>query len=111
MTNTQTSETQRPSHVAHQRLVRHPARIQWKPNYIPSEKRLCLTRIRWERGTVGDGKGYSSKLSVSLILEPRDVWVGLYWKCDTFTKTVWLCLLPCLPIRIKLHKSWGGIFP
>lgn len=86
-------------------------RVQWMPNLVCSENRICLTRIRWERGTVGDGKGYSSKLSVSLIWEPRDIWIGLYWDTSV-NATVWyLCLLPCLPLRFKLVKSWGGIFP
>ncbi len=60
-------------------------RVQWIPNFIHSEKRLCLTRIRWENGKPGFG-GYSSKLSISLCL-------------------AWL------PIRIKLVRSYGGMYP
>lgn len=86
-------------------------RIQWIPNWVKSERRLCLTRIRWERGKVGDGKGYSCKLSVSLIWEPRDIWIGLFWDKKHSERTWYLCLLPLLPIRFKLLKSFGGIFP
>lgn len=100
-------QIERPLH----RLVRGHARVQWIPNLVRYENRICLTRIRWERGTVGDGKGYSSKLSVSLIWEPRDIWIGLYWDTSVNAKVWYLCLLPCLPIRFKLVKSWGGIFP
>lgn len=92
--------------------VRHFPRIQKWPNYIKSEKRLCLTRIRWETGTVGDGKGYSSKLSISVLWEPRDMWVGLFWDVKSQGERSWyLCLIPCLPIRFKLVRAWGGIFP
>lgn len=87
-------------------------RIQKYPNLIASEKRICLTRIRWETGIVGWGTGYSSKLSISLIWEPRDIWLGLFWDSrGAHEKTWYLCLLPCLPIRFKLVRSWGGIFP
>lgn len=86
-------------------------RIQKIPNYIKSERRLCLTRIRWETGTVGDGKGYSSKLSISVIWEPRVILVGLFWEVKSSHERAWyICPLPCLPIRIKLVRSWGGIF-
>lgn len=89
-----------------------PIRIQWLPNLVPQERRVCLTRIRWETGAVGDGKGYSSKLSVSLILEPRDLWIGLFWEAKgTHERSWYLCLIPCLPIRFKLVRSFGGIFP
>lgn len=87
-------------------------RIQWKPNIVGSERRICLTRIRWENGTPGDGKGYSSKLSVSLVFEPRDIWMGLYWNKPSQREcAAWMCLIPCFPIRIQLLKSYGGRFP
>jgi hypothetical protein len=31
------------------------------------EKKVRLFRLIWERGTVGDGKGYSAKLAVSMV--------------------------------------------
>jgi len=34
--------------------------------------------------------------------QPRDVWVGLYWKRIGHCVDAWICLLPCLP----LHISW-----
>ena len=85
--------------------------MQKRPNVISRERRICLTRIRWERGTVGDGRGYSASLSFSLCFEPRDLWVGLYWsKGEIYNWFGWLCLIPCLPLRIHFQKSYGGRF-
>ncbi len=92
-------------------------RVQWIPNLVRSEKRICLTRIRWERGQVGvAGGGYSAKLSVSLCFVPEDFWTGVFWKRRmkdelTHRGTLYVCLIPMLPLRFKLIKSWGGIIP
>lgn len=82
--------------------------IQWRPNFVRSERRLVLTRICWNRGTPGDGKGYSVKLTVSLCWAWYDLWVGLFVKRETFGFILFLCLLPCLPIRIHYQRSYGG---
>jgi len=80
-------------------------RIQTCPNVITRENRICLTRIRWENGTV------SNKLSVSLCFDWRSLWVGLFVKQRCHGFYAWLCLLPCLPIRVSFQRSYGGIFP
>lgn len=93
-----------------------PLRIQFPPNLIWAERRLCLTRIRWENGVFGvRGGGYSAKLSISLCFVPEDLWVGVFWKRRlkkevTNRGTVFICLIPMLPIRIKLVKTWGGSY-
>lgn len=86
-------------------------RIQWQPNYIASERRLCLTRLRWERGEVGDGDGYSAKLSVSVCWKWQDMWIGLFVKPEVYGWLAWICILPCLPIRLSYQRSYGGRFP
>ncbi len=87
-------------------------RLQWRPNFIGPERRLCLTRVYWNRGTPGDGKGYSTKISVSLCWRWRLFFVGAFFPPQTSLDDtmLWLCLLPCLPIRIHLLRSWGGSF-
>jgi hypothetical protein len=32
---------------------------------------------------------------LSLVLEPRDLWIGVY----VAPGAVWVCLVPCLPLR------------
>lgn len=34
--------------------------------YDPTQRKFRLFRLLWTRGVVGDGKGYSAKLAVSL---------------------------------------------
>ena len=50
-------------------------------------------------------------LLVSFLFEPRDVWIGLFWKSDPpfeavgiYDLTFYLCLLPCLPLRIHFWR-------
>jgi len=54
--------------------------------YSPDEKRYRIGRFVWTVGTVGDGTGYSCKLSVAL-----------QWS------------FPFL--RITLRRAYGGIYP
>lgn len=35
--------------------------------WSPLERKARLFRVMWERGAVGDGKGYSSKLAASFV--------------------------------------------
>ncbi len=45
--------------------------MQLKPvmTWSAEERKARLFRVMWERGTVGDGKGYSAKLAASLVLK------------------------------------------
>jgi hypothetical protein len=44
-------------------------------------------------------RGYA--VQFSLLWEPRDLWRGLYWDGTADgSYRVYLCLVPCLPIRI-----------
>ena len=58
--------------------------------------RLC--RVMWERGTVGDGKGYSVKLSIAL--GPKIIsW--RWWDGREIEATV-------LGLRLHYQRSYGG---
>lgn len=94
-------------------------RIQKLPNIIRRENRICLTRIRWEsmkRCNTGQFMQASHKLSISLCWKWEDLWIGAFWQGPKFAEagdrfTLWICLLPCLPIRLKLIRTFGGIIP
>lgn len=75
--------------------------MQLKPvmTWSAEERKARLFRVMWERGTVGDGKGYSAKLAASLVLKLAE------WKryADGWRVTV---------IGLSLHyrRSYGGRF-
>jgi hypothetical protein len=45
--------------------------------------------------------------TLAIKFEPRDIWVGVYWLTDGWgvirVLTLYICLLPCLPLRIDLE--------
>jgi hypothetical protein len=76
---------------------------------VEKSRRFFLGRWRWESQRLG--RAVSHEVSASIYFEPRDLWVGLYWEHDEFERwCFYLCLLPCLPLRVKFRRSWGGRF-
>lgn len=66
--------------------------------YSPNERLFRLGRLVWNTGNVGDGKGYSTKLSFALTpklfrwyREPSHVWT-----------------LVVLGVRVQRSTSYGG---
>ncbi len=59
-------------------------------------RRTHIGEPRWS------SRGYG--VQVSLLWEPRDLWVGVFW--DRIVEPdgirVFICLLPCLPIRLSI---------
>ena len=74
-------------------------RARWIGRYDASLRALRLGRVMWERGTVGDGDGYSSKLS--LALHPR----LLRWQRDPGRG--WCLTLA--GVRVHYQRAYGGI--
>lgn len=62
-------------------------------------KLLRLFRIIWDRGDVGDGKGYSNSFSVAL----TPTLLRFRRECDGWIATVF-------GVRIHRQWSWGGRF-
>lgn len=69
--------------------------------YSPSERVYRLFRWVWQKGQVGDGKGFSSKFSVSLV--PR----LFRFAKDNNTGNGWYVTV----LGLRLHHQWnfGGI--
>ena len=67
--------------------------------WSPVERKIRLFRLMWERGTVGDGKGYSAKLAFSLV--PR--LAGWKRELDGWRATI-------AGLSIHYRRSYGGRF-
>lgn len=76
----------------------HSILFLWVGRLDPNFKMLRLARVVWQRGRVGDGRGYSVKLSVGL--RPK----LFQWNCGTYE---WA--LTFLGIRLHYQRSYGGI--
>lgn len=37
--------------------------------------------------------------------EPRDVWFGVFWDRSPSVLKIFVCLIPCFPIRIELERT------
>jgi hypothetical protein len=49
-------------------------------------------------------KLYKSQFkSFKWFFEPRDIWIGLYWKRYPLSIDIYICPLPMLPINIYLQ--------
>ena len=51
--------------------------------------------------------------NIRVLFEPRDLWVGLFWKVEPQVGVnklfLYICLLPCVPIRIIFSASRGQL--
>lgn len=74
-------------------------RFKWVGRYDPGARMLRLARVMWERGTVGDGKGYSTKVSVAL----RPALFA--WNRTGYPE--WM--LTVMGVRLHVQRSYGGI--
>lgn len=74
-------------------------RVKWVGRYDGTLKCLRLFRVMWERGAVGSGSGYSSKVSIGLV--PRLA----NFEREFCGWTLDLCF-----IRVHHVRSYGGIF-
>lgn len=72
-------------------------------------RNLCLGRLAWE--TYPQGRECSHEVSIRLLWELRDLWVGLFWQNDEYERWVfYFILIPTLVLRVKFRRSWGGRF-
>jgi hypothetical protein len=37
--------------------------------------------------------------------EPRDLWVGLFWRRTAIALHLYVCVLPCVPLHISIRRT------
>lgn len=47
------------------------------------------------------------RLIVQFQWEPRDVWVGLFWRRTEIALHLYICLLPFVPLHITIARPRG----
>lgn len=88
-----------------------PVRVWVGAVHMKDEARICLARVRFEMKDDHD-RTVSNKWSLSLCWKPQDGWIGAFWQTTSnWNFYLWICILPCLPIRIHRVRTWGGIIP
>ena len=43
-------------------------------------------------------------MSIRVLWEPRDCWVGVFWRRSKLRWQVYVCLVPCLPILFEWER-------
>ncbi len=105
-----TTQEQREAQAVAQAQEAFP-KYRWIGTLSTKEKRLRLFLFCWLRG-FGPGWGapdhYNAALSIGIEWKLADLWLGVFWKGGRDEWWVWVCLLPCLPIRFHYRRSYGG---
>lgn len=90
---------------------KHFPKWRWIGTWSRREKRLRLLKFSWLRG-LGPGWGapghYNAALSIGVEWKLADLWLGIFWKGARDDREVWVCLLPCIPIRFHYQRAYGG---
>lgn len=77
------------------------------PFNISGPRRLCVNRVSFIRP---NDYHFGFKISTSIVFEPRDLWVGAYWRRESGEFFLYLCVIPMMPIRFHFKRSYGGRF-
>ena len=73
-------------------------KLKWVGTWDHVERKLRVLRLMWTRGTVGDGRGYSAKLS--LALRPALFAVRREWQSLAVT---------LFGVQVHYQRAYGGI--
>lgn len=67
--------------------------------------RFVLARWEWMR----QKEPPLREVSVSLVWEPRDLWIGAYIAPPEFGHLIlFICLIPCIALRLHFKRHWGA---
>ena len=87
--------------------IRRPGLRLWS-FLFHTGRRLYWLRMERMRGPSNGGRTPLHSFSACTIWEPRDLWIGLYWVKESEGLILFLCLLPCLPLRLHFKKKFGA---
>lgn len=45
------------------------------------------------------------KIEARILFEPRDFWVGIFWRTAPGELEVFVCLVPCLPLHFRFRSA------
>jgi len=45
------------------------------------------------------------RLKVQFQLEPKDLWIGLFWRRTEIALHLYICILPIVPLHITIARS------
>lgn len=76
-------------------------------NVLGSRWMWCFKRYYWNVGNVGDGVGYSNKLSLSLLFRGHNWAIGVTYGRVGESRITYISFLP-LSLRIHWKKNYGG---
>ncbi len=66
-----------------------------------------ITGALWLMNSADSRNGWRSRVDIILKFEPRDIWVGVYWKRSTILKRLdfWICIVPMVPLHIRWWRA------
>jgi len=70
--------------------------------------RICRFMKKHGEGPFVGGDNFDAKLSFAIEIKLADFWIGCFWKKAQNDLWIWICLIPCFPIRVHYQKSYGG---
>lgn len=93
--------------------IRKPGLRIWSLLFCPDKsltrsRRLYWFRVEHMRGPSNGGRTPLHSLSACTVWEPRDLWVGVYWVKESNGLILFVCALPCLPLRLHFKKEFGA---
>ncbi len=47
-------------------------------------------------------------MKAKLKFEPRDLWIGVYWDRSPVRLDVYICVVPCFPLHIRIYRESKG---
>lgn len=76
-----------------------------------------MSKEFWLKYNYWKSNSVIKSLAIRILIEPRDAWIGVYWKKTDRSVDVYVCILPFTPLYVTyrwcaLNQShWPGLAP